>query len=200
MLSESESESESVEGQTVLWFLIIFYYLDCTKCKFPDFSQYSFFPWPSTKFPDFPLTFTKSGISLTFPWPLDTLARPSAGTVMTMFRSYVWTGLGGLTHWGRDKMDAISQMTFSSAFSWMKMFEFWLKFPLKFVLKSPIDNIPALVQIMAWRRPGDKPLSEPMMVSLLTHICVIQLQWVKQWARIQYQDAILPAEEIPLWK
>ena len=40
---------------------------------FPDFSQYSFFPWPSTKFPDFSLTFAKSGISLTFPWPLDTL-------------------------------------------------------------------------------------------------------------------------------
>ena len=33
-----------------------------------------------------------------------------------------------LTHWGRDKMDAISQTTFSSAFSWMKMFEFRLKF------------------------------------------------------------------------
>ena len=33
-----------------------------------------------------------------------------------------------LTHWGRDKMDAISQATFSSAFSWMKMFEFRLKF------------------------------------------------------------------------
>ena len=33
-----------------------------------------------------------------------------------------------LTHWGRDKMDAISQKTFSSAFSWMKMFEFRLKF------------------------------------------------------------------------
>ena len=32
-----------------------------------------------------------------------------------------------LTHLGRDKMDAISQ-TFSSAFSWMKMFEFGLKF------------------------------------------------------------------------
>ena len=27
-----------------------------------------------------------------------------------------------------------------------------------------IDNMPALVQIMAWRRPGGKPLSEPMMV------------------------------------
>ena len=33
-----------------------------------------------------------------------------------------------LTHWGQDKMDAISQTTFSSAFSWMKMFEFLLKF------------------------------------------------------------------------
>ena len=36
--------------------------------------------------------------------------------------------MGQLTHWGRDKMDAISQTTFSSAFSWMKMFEFRLKF------------------------------------------------------------------------
>ena len=33
-----------------------------------------------------------------------------------------------LTHWGRDKMDAISQTTFWSAFSWMKMFEFRFKF------------------------------------------------------------------------
>ena len=32
---------------------------------------------------------------------------------------------------------------------------------------------------MVWRRPGDKPLSEPMMVSLLTHICVTRPQWVK---------------------
>ena len=32
---------------------------------------------------------------------------------------------------------------------------------------------------MAWRRPGDKPLSELMMVSLLTHICVTRPQWVK---------------------
>ena len=34
---------------------------------------------------------------------------------------------------------------------------------LKFVPKGPIDNITALVQLMAWRRIGDKPLSEPMM-------------------------------------
>ena len=33
---------------------------------------------------------------------------------------------------------------------------------------------------MAWRQPGDKPLSEPMMVNLLTHICVTRPQWVNQ--------------------
>ena len=32
---------------------------------------------------------------------------------------------------------------------------------------------------MAWRRPGDKPLSEPMMVSLPMRICVTRPQWVK---------------------
>ena len=53
-----------------------------------------------------------------------------------------------------------------------------IKISLKFVLKGPINNIPALVQIMAWRRQGDKPLSEPMMVSLPTHICVTRPQWV----------------------
>ena len=86
-----------------------------------------------------------------------------------------------LTHWGRDKIDAISQTIFSNAFSWMKMLEYRLK--LKFVPKGLINNIPALVQIMAWRRPGDKPLSEPMMVSLLTHICVTRPHWVKDWFR-----------------
>ena len=51
---------------------------------------------------------------------------------------------------------------------------------LKFVPKVRINNIQALVQIMAWRRPSDKPLSEPVMVSLLTHIYVTRPQWA--WA------------------
>ena len=51
-----------------------------------------------------------------------------------------------------------------------------MKISLKFVLKGPINNIPALPQIVAWRRPGDKPLSEPMMASLLMHIWVTWLQ------------------------
>ena len=34
---------------------------------------------------------------------------------------------------------------------------------LEFVSKGPIKNNPAIVYIMAWRRIGDKPLSEPML-------------------------------------
>ena len=55
----------------------------------------------------------------------------------------------------------------------------WIKISLKFVPKGPINNNPALVQIMAWRRSGDKPFSETMMVSLPMHICVTWPQWVK---------------------
>ena len=54
-----------------------------------------------------------------------------------------------------------------------------IKISPKFVPKGPINNIPALAHIMAWRRPGNKPLFEPMMVCFLTHICVTRPQWVK---------------------
>ena len=47
-----------------------------------------------------------------------------------------------------------------------------IEISLKFVLKAPITIVPALFQIMAWHCPGAKPLPEPMMVNLLTHICV----------------------------
>ena len=81
-----------------------------------------------------------------------------------------------LAHWGRDKMAVISQTTFSFAVSWMKMHEFWFKISLKFVPKVRINNIPALVQIMAWRRHY---LNKWWYV-LLTYICVIRPQWVKR--------------------
>ena len=81
-----------------------------------------------------------------------------------------------LTHWGQGKMNAILQMTFWNGFSWMKIHESGLRF----VPKVRIYYILALVWIMAWRRPGDKPLPEPMMVCLLAHIWVTRHQWVKQ--------------------
>ena len=52
-----------------------------------------------------------------------------------------------------------------------------LKISLNFVPKVWINNIPALVQRMAWCLPGIKPLSETMMVSLRMHICVNRPQW-----------------------
>ena len=53
-----------------------------------------------------------------------------------------------------------------------------VKISLKFILNGSINNIPAFVQIMAWRRPGNKPISEPMIVRLPTHICVTRPRWV----------------------
>ena len=38
-----------------------------------------------------------------------------------------------------------------------------IKISLKFVPKGPIDNESVLVQVMAWRRTGDKLLPEPML-------------------------------------
>ena len=49
---------------------------------------------------------------------------------------------------------------------------------MKFAPKGPMNNIPVLVQIMAWGRSGDKPLSVSMMISLPMHICVTRPQWV----------------------
>ena len=53
-----------------------------------------------------------------------------------------------------------------------------IKMSLKFVPKGIINNIPALVQIMALRRPSDKPVSEPIMARLPTHISVTRSQSV----------------------
>ena len=74
---------------------------------------------------------------------------------------------------GRHFADDMFKCIFSNENVWIPV-----EISLKFVPKGSINNNPALVQIMAWRRPGDKPLSEPMMVSSLMHICVTRPQWV----------------------
>ena len=78
---------------------------------------------------------------------------------------------------GRHFPDDIFKWIFFNVNVWIS-----IKISLKFVPKGPINNIPALVQIMAWCRPGDKPLSEAMMVSLLTHIYASlglnELSWI----------------------
>ena len=56
-----------------------------------------------------------------------------------------------------------------------------IRISLNLVSKGLTDNMPDLVWIMAWRRPGDKPLSQSMLVSFLTHrpISVTRPPWVK---------------------
>ena len=67
---------------------------------------------------------------------------------------------------GRHFPDDIFKYIFLNDDVWI-----FIEISLKFVPNGLINNIPALVQIMDWRRPGDKPLSEPMMARLPTHIC-----------------------------
>ena len=75
---------------------------------------------------------------------------------------------------GRHFTDSIFKRIFLNENVWIL-----IKISLTLVPKGPINNIPELVQIMAWRRPGAKPLSEPIMVNLQMHICVSRPQWVK---------------------
>ena len=66
-----------------------------------------------------------------------------------------------------------------------------------FVLKGPINNIPALVQIMACRRTGDKPLSEPM-VAWFT-ICASRLDMLSRYDVYWFPgDKRLPNHQYPL--
>ena len=79
--------------------------------------------WPGIKFQ---YAFATACIGLEWEQEEPRERRP---TSMASLRSVKQPGQARLlTHWGRDKMDAISQTTFSNAFSWMKMFEFRLKF------------------------------------------------------------------------
>ena len=59
---------------------------------------------------------------------------------------------------GRHLADDIFKYIFLN-----EKFRILIRISLKFVLKVPIDNKSVLVQVMAWRRKGDKPLREPML-------------------------------------
>ena len=42
-----------------------------------------------------------------------------------------------------------------------------IQISLKYVPRSPINNKPALVQVMAWQQTGYKPLPGPMMTQFI---------------------------------
>ena len=64
-----------------------------------------------------------------------------------------------------------------------------MRISLKFVLRSPIGNKPALVRVMAWGRPGDKQLSKAILTQFVyaalggyelnTYPSLFQISWNK---------------------
>ena len=125
---------------------------------FPDFSQYSFFSLTFNKipwlFPDFCQVWNFPDFSLTAGHPdiflvvrLDKLIVEQTAE-FTCFAIELTTELtlfwDGLTHLSLDKIVAISQMTFSNAFSWIKNFKFWLKFYWNLFLRVHLTINPAL--------------------------------------------------------
>ena len=129
-------------------------------------------------------------VSINSLWPGNTISSLTLWTLLTFLywdSPLVLSGnfINSLRprRYRRHFADDIFKCIFLNENEWMS-----LRISLKFVPKVQINNIPSLVQIMAWRRPGDKPLSEPMMVSLLTHICVTRPQWVN-WTNAE-QDLV----------
>ena len=68
-----------------------------------------------------------------------------------------------LTHLPLDKMAAILADDIFKCILLNENAIISIQISLKFVPEGSIDNKPALVLVMAWRRTGDKPLSDAML-------------------------------------
>ena len=66
----------------------------------------------------------------------------------------------GLTHLPLNRMATILSNNICKGIFVNENDKIPIQITLKFALSSPIDIKTALVQVMAWRRIGDKPLSE----------------------------------------
>ena len=93
---------------------------------------------------------------------------------------------------GRHFADDMFKCVFLNENIWIS-----IRISLNLVPNGSISYIPALVQILSWRRPGDKPLSEPMTVSLLglNELTVLQI------GRLAVSSTYLTdASDFPIWR
>ena len=67
-----------------------------------------------------------------------------------------------LTQWGQNKVADIVQTTFWYVISRTKNM---IQISLKFVHDCPVNNLPALFQMMAWHHIGARPSPEPVMTT-----------------------------------
>ena len=82
---------------------------------------------------------------------------------LSVFSFIIYVAVWNESHWGRGKMAAtlagdIIKYKFVNENDLIA-----IKISLTFVPEGPINDIPVLIQIMAWCWPGGKPLSKPMM-------------------------------------
>ena len=98
------------------------------------------------------------------------------------------------------------QTTLLSSFSSMQMANVvWFWFHWKVLPQCSINYNPALVQIMAWCRPGGKPLFEPMTIIFMTLIFVTRSQWFIPSSRAFHRKSTLsseifgPTQAVPSW-
>ena len=111
-----------------------------------------------------------------------------------------------LTHWGRDKMAAIFQTTFSNAFSWMKIYEFQLMFHWSLFLRVELTIFQHWLRQWLCAHQATCHYLNQWWWSLLTHICVTRPQWVKRhddiqlahvWYSMKPMYALEPSNHIP---
>ena len=113
------------------------------------------------------------------------------GTNLESALKYVFSADMTYTKLGRQDIIMSTSSVMRSIILWYYIrddkdtYGYWSRlviFISKFVPKGQINNCPAMFRIMAWRRPDNKPLSEPMMFNLLTHICITLPQLVNSLA------------------
>ena len=89
-----------------------------------------------------------------------------------------YTMAASSTDWGRDKINAIVQTTFSNAISWMKMFESRLKFHWSLFLKVQLKRFQHWFRKWLGAEQATSHYLNQWWLSSMTHICVTWPQWV----------------------
>ena len=110
-----------------------------------------------------------------------TICRTSDHPVLELLNRYSLiesSHYNSLTHWGRDKMAAIFQTTSSNAFSWMKMYEFRLKFHWSLFLRVQLTIFQYWFRWWLGAEQATSHYLNQWWPSSTTHVCVTRPRWV----------------------
>ena len=101
-----------------------------------------------------------------------------------------------LTHIPLDKRPPFRRQHFQMHF-FNERFCIMIRISLTFFFKGPIDNKAALVQVMAWRRTGDKHYLNQSWPNSLTHICGTRGRSVDNripWRCYDFKISLIPGK------